>query len=106
MARKLTSLQLDQQISALQRKAEALRESEKAGVIDRIRVAIEHYGIKPADLFGRRKAEPAPSKPSRKGAGTVKYRDDAGNTWTGFGPKPRWFLAALEGGKTVEDLRA
>jgi DNA-binding protein H-NS len=44
------------------------------------------------------------SKKRRKGA--VKYRDDAGNTWTGVGCKPRWFEEALAAGKKPEDMAA
>jgi DNA-binding protein H-NS len=33
-----------------------------------------------------------------------KYRDDAGNTWSGQGKRPKWFLAALAAGKQVQDL--
>lgn len=34
----------------------------------------------------------------------VKYRDGAGNTWTGRGSQPRWLRAALEGGKKLADF--
>ena len=34
----------------------------------------------------------------------VKYRDAAGNTWTGRGSQPRWLRAALEGGKKLADF--
>jgi DNA-binding protein H-NS len=33
-----------------------------------------------------------------------KYRDEAGNTWTGRGKRPNWFLQALATGKTPQDL--
>ncbi|SDJ16572.1 H-NS family nucleoid-associated regulatory protein [Variovorax sp. OV700] len=32
------------------------------------------------------------------------YRDEAGNKWSGFGPRPRWLKEALEAGKTLEQL--
>lgn len=32
------------------------------------------------------------------------YRDEAGNKWSGFGPRPRWLKEALETGKTLEQL--
>lgn len=32
------------------------------------------------------------------------YRDAAGNTWSGFGPRPRWLKEALEAGQTLEQL--
>lgn len=37
-------------------------------------------------------------------AGVIKYRDDAGNSWTGRGTRPKWFLAAVAAGKTPEQL--
>lgn len=48
----------------------------------------------------------APAKKTRAGAGVIKYKDDAGNSWSGFGPKPRWLTEALAAGKTIDDLKA
>jgi DNA-binding protein H-NS len=39
-------------------------------------------------------------------AGVIKYRDEAGNSWTGRGKRPQWYLAALASGKTAEQLLA
>jgi len=51
-----------------------------------------------------------PAKPVKttqaKPAGAIKYRDEAGNTWTGRGTRPKWFLAAVAAGKTPEQLLA
>jgi DNA-binding protein H-NS len=33
----------------------------------------------------------------------VKYRDSAGNTWTGRGRMPRWMVAATKGGKAKKE---
>jgi DNA-binding protein H-NS len=33
-----------------------------------------------------------------------KYKDGAGNTWTGRGMKPRWLTAAIAAGKKLEDF--
>lgn len=52
-------------------------------------------------------AELTGSMPSRKRApATAKYGNPANpaNTWSGRGRKPRWFEAALNAGKTPEDL--
>ncbi len=43
-------------------------------------------------------------KASAKSRGAIKYADDHGHTWTGVGKRPGWFLAALEAGKTAEQL--
>jgi DNA-binding protein H-NS len=44
-------------------------------------------------------------KKGRAGAGIIKFKDDAGNAWSGFGPKPRWLTEALAAGKTIEELK-
>jgi DNA-binding protein H-NS len=49
-----------------------------------------------------RRAAKAPK--AAKVPGPVKYRDDQGNQWTGRGTRPKWYLAALAGGKTPEQL--
>jgi len=33
-----------------------------------------------------------------------KYRDSQGNTWAGRGVHPRWLVAALQNGKTLESF--
>jgi len=45
----------------------------------------------------------AKKAPVKKRVATT-YRDEAGNKWSGFGPKPRWLREALEAGKTLEQL--
>lgn len=57
----------------------------------------------------RKAAKPA-GKAARKTAGgrkvPPKYRnpENAEQTWTGRGKQPLWFAAAIEGGKTREEL--
>jgi len=48
----------------------------------------------------------APKKASAKFKSVAKYRDEAGNQWSGRGPKPRWLTAAIEEGKTLAQLTA
>ena len=45
-----TIAQLNAQIAKLQKEADALKEKEVAGVVARMKVAIEHYGLTAADL--------------------------------------------------------
>lgn len=52
--------------------------------------------VAPVAVPARKKAKRAASK--------IRYQDDAGNSWSGFGPKPRWLKAALDAGKSLEDL--
>lgn len=50
-------------------------------------------------------AKPA-KKNKQRAASVAKYSDGAGKSWTGMGPKPKWFKDALAGGKKPEDLLA
>ena len=124
--------QVNAQIAKLQREADALKAKEVAGVVSRIKEAIAIYGLTSADLFDaevtpvkpviRQKravavtppaAQPAaqpvagkkaPKAAAKKPVSQIKYRDDAGHTWTGHGKRPNWFKAAIEAGKKPEDL--
>lgn len=117
MAKTFSSIQ--RQIDKLQKEAAAIKVKEVGGVIERIRGAIDFYGLTPADLFetktraqakGKRAgaagsvAKAAANKAKKKTESVIKYKDEAGNSWTGHGKRPGWFKAALEAGKTVEDL--
>jgi DNA-binding protein H-NS len=33
-----------------------------------------------------------------------KYRGPSGETWAGRGARPRWFVAAIKGGKKLDDF--
>ena len=106
---------INSQIAKLQRQADALKAKEATGVISRIREAIEHYGLTAADLGlsatrarGRPLGRPSSAKTTKraqsKTKGVIKYRDEAGNGWTGHGRAPSWYKSALESGKTQADL--
>ena len=110
-----TLAQINRQIDRLQRQAEALKKQEVSGVISRIKSAIEHYGLTARDLGlstnrAAASGRGAARKPTTRKAVAakkpvaVKYRDEDGHTWTGRGKRPNWFKAALEAGKTPEDL--
>lgn len=123
MAKSLTQLQA--QIAKLQKQAQSLQAKEAGVVIERIRTAVEHYGLTPEDLFGsRRKAAKTAQKPGKKAAAKpaagkrsaakpspskgkrvpIKYRDKQGNTWTGRGSQPRWLAAAIKSGQSLKDF--
>ena len=116
MARKSsnrTTQEIDAEIAKLQKERDQLREDEKAGVVGRMKEAIAYYGITAADLgldAAKRKARTSVSKAkgskTLRASGRIKYKDDAGHAWSGFGPKPKWFTEALASGKTEADLRA
>ncbi|MGK6310493.1 H-NS family nucleoid-associated regulatory protein [Variovorax sp. DT-64] len=45
-------------------------------------------------------------KAAKKRKAKTAYKDDAGHTWSGMGPKPRWLKEALDAGKTLEEMAA
>lgn len=55
-----------------------------------------------ASAKARRKG--AGAKPAAKQKVAAKYRDAAGNTWSGRGLQPRWLKAAIADGKKIEDF--
>ncbi len=120
---------IQKMIAKLQSEAVAARAKEVTGVIERIRVAVDHYSLSADDIFGKARAKPAaPTQPeaapaakrkvpkakvkaksaksakAAKSANPPKYGDGAGRTWTGNGQRPGWFKEALANGKTADDL--
>ncbi|MDO5101915.1 MAG: H-NS histone family protein [Lautropia sp.] len=120
-------IDLNRKIAKLQKQADAIKNREKKGVIERIRQAIIQYDLTPAELFsevparrGRRPsvastdalsaqaaARPRRGRPmgavSRKPV-PIRYRDEAGNTWTGRGKTPNWLKEHLENGRRSEEF--
>lgn len=95
--------EIQSQIAELTKQADAARKAEVASVIADMRKSIADYGLKPSDLFPGIRAEN--SAPPRKAA-AVKYRDAAGNTWTGRGKMPRWLQSAVEAGASRDSFLA
>lgn len=100
--------QIQRQIATLQREAESLRNKEMDGVVARIKVAIEHYGLTAEQLGFGISAGNAKSVKAKRSTGTPSprggYADGLGHTWSGRGPRPRWLKDALSAGKTLEEL--
>jgi DNA-binding protein H-NS len=110
-----TYAQVLKQIDALSKEAERLKRKEIDGVIARIKEAIDAYGLTAADLGLATRRGPKPGfkratkasgkKKAVKGAkAVVRFRDDAGNTWIGRGPRPQWIQDALAAGKKLGDF--
>jgi DNA-binding protein H-NS len=95
----------NEQITQLHKQAAALRNQERAGVIEEMRRKIAEYGLTAADLrLGARV-----SKGSRKSApaakAAAKYRSPNGETWGGGrGRKPKWITEALAAGKSLSEF--
>lgn len=49
-------------------------------------------------------AKKASTKAVAKKASKANYQDDAGNSWSGFGPRPKWLKEGIAGGKKLEDF--
>jgi DNA-binding protein H-NS len=110
--------QIVRQIETLQRKANAARKKEVAGVVGRIKEAISFYNLTAGELglSAGRSTVPAASRagpPKRKKVSAkskskfgqvAKYRDAAGNEWVGRGPRPIWLREALKSGKSLADF--
>ncbi|MEC5387312.1 H-NS histone family protein [Uliginosibacterium sp. H3] len=109
-----TYAQLQKQITALTREAEALKRKEAAEVVARIKQAIEAYGLTASDLGLSAKRGPKPkldqdstkkaTTKTKKKRSQIKYRDGTDNTWVGRGPRPQWLRDALAQGKALEDF--
>ncbi|MES2183975.1 MAG: H-NS histone family protein [Pseudomonadota bacterium] len=108
-----TYQQIQEEIVALQKRAETAKAKEIADVVSRIKEAIAVYGLTVQDLglAGARSPAAKTSKSAsakRRGrpasAGKPKYRDEAGNVWGGRGPRPAWLRTALALGKKLEEF--
>jgi DNA-binding protein H-NS len=115
---KLSAETLKARITALQQQlAEA--ERNKAPAVKKVQALMKKLGVTIADLNGAGGAHSSPkdkkspgekktaSKSTKKSAGPVpvKYRDEAGNTWTGRGKTPRWLVEAEKAGKSRESFK-
>jgi DNA-binding protein H-NS len=103
-----TYKQIQKQIEALQRQADSLRQQEIRGVVERIKVAIEHYGLTADQLGFGGSAQPKGkvAAPAARAAGTQAFADEHGNAWSGRGPRPRWLRDVLTAGRSIEEFRA
>ena len=97
----------DDELNALIEKAREIlqnrKETQRKEAIDEIqRLAAEHglnVDIKQRATRGRR-----PRKSNGPRAPKYSNPDDAQQTWTGIGPKPKWLKKSLAEGKTLEDF--
>jgi DNA-binding protein H-NS len=126
-----TYIQIHQQIASLQRRAETLRLEEVKSAIGKAKAIIARFALtaeqlglavvsaKPsaAPVFVKTRApatvvkkavapaaKTTKSPVAKKAATPIRYRDNAGNTWGGRGPKPRWLVAGIAAGRTLESL--
>lgn len=116
-----TYIELMAEIEQLQSQAAKLKDREKSEVVARIKQAIAVYGLTARDLgldkpgrapagkktVGRKpKTAKAAKRAGRKPRAEViaKFRDEAGNTWSGRGPRPAWLRNALASGAALDSF--
>ena len=92
--KELKSLQKD-----LSKAISTFEDRQKSDARSKLEIIAKEMGYSLADLIGTE------VKPSRAPA-AAKYRhpENAALTWSGRGRKPLWFVAALDAGKSHEDL--
>ncbi len=100
-----TLAELMAQRDALDAKIQATTQTERADAIAKVRVLMQENGLSLADLGGAN-AGKSRAKDATKSTKKVqaKYRDGAGNSWSGRGLQPRWLKAALAAGKKIGDF--
>src|ERR1700754_300273 len=101
-----TLLQIQRQMAKLQKDADRLKKAEAAGVIARIRAAIEAYGLTVHDLFGGKPEAVSSTAPKSKKSKSkldqkAQFADGTGNEWVGRGPRPLWLREALAAGRSL-----
>jgi DNA-binding protein H-NS len=86
------------ELTAMQARIERVKaekqNAERAALRQKLADIAKQNGFDIRELFDGRKG---------KGSVAVKYRDHAGNTWTGRGRMPRWMAAATKGGKAKKE---
>jgi len=95
--------QLSDLIARAKARQEELAKEKVAKLRDKISALVKAEGIALDEVFGG--ARGARGSKTRGSKVKPKYRNPAtGETWTGRGKRPRWFAAALAGGKKEKDF--
>lgn len=68
--------------------------------------SLEEFAIDGESSSGASTRSTGRKSVAKKASGRASYKDDAGNSWSGFGRQPAWLKDALASGKTLEDLQA
>ncbi|MGD9882791.1 H-NS family nucleoid-associated regulatory protein [Reyranella sp.] len=106
MPRRASLKSIEAQIRALEAKAEAIRQAEKPG-IRQLRAVLRKYKLSQVDIEQAMNGHGGGRGSALRGKKVKpKYRNPANRseTWTGRGLKPKWMVAAMKGGKKLEDF--
>lgn len=83
---------------AERKKLDAEIAAQKTVAVGRVLTLMGELGVTPADMGFVVAGAPVPGKRP------VKFRDEAGNTWTGVGQRPRWLRARLLEGAELQQF--
>jgi DNA-binding protein H-NS len=93
----LSQAQLNELISRAQTRKGELAKEKVDEVREKVFALLKKEGVAFDEVFGSSKLKRKPAK--------AKYRNPAtGDTWSGRGKRPRWFVEALAAGKKEKDL--
>ena len=98
-----TLAELIAQRTALEQKITELSQTQRTEAIEKVRALMEENGLKLFDLSLKAKGT-SKARSASKNPVAAKYRDKAGNHWSGRGLQPRWLKAALAEGKPLSDF--
>ena len=107
---KLSADKIKARIAELQKEL-VKAEKTKEPSIRKVLALMKKLGVSVADLGKGGPATSAASekkaskaKGGKRGPAPVKFRDSAGNTWSGRGKSPRWLVEAEKGGKSRDSF--
>ena len=101
-------LQIQRQIAELQKKAEAIRRTERLQAIEQVKSLIQSFELSANEVGFSRDTKKLASRAPHKTAGlklSAKFSGGKGNLWTGRGVRPIWLRHALEQGASLESFR-
>lgn len=100
-------IEIQQQIAELQKQEKLMLAQEYSSAKEKVQSLVTTYKIPASDLIFEPESNLGAKKlkvVSTAKKAVVKYRDEAGHSWSGRGLKPRWLSAALESGRKLEEF--
>lgn len=94
------------QRAELDAKIQQAQTAARQSAINQVRELMANHQLTLADIQAKPTRGAGKSGKRAGGGGKVapKYRDGAGNTWTGRGLKPKWLSAAIAKGAQLSDF--
>jgi DNA-binding protein H-NS len=96
--------QLLNQRAEIDARIQAAQRAAREQAIAQVRELLTRHGLSMADITARPPRAATAIKTRSGGKVAAKYRDEAGNAWSGRGLKPKWLNAALANGAQLSDF--